>query len=303
MTRRSVHALAAALGLVAVWLINTVAPPAFADGCQGGTLVEYTDSKGQIVQTIRCPAQPPGPSGKGSETRTCNAPSGAAIPCRTEDGVWNAARSCYVEQDSSGVTVAEAPDGDKSGIVMACTHLSGARDYYMVDPAEPAPPDPRQLAQTAISRMELQAIRIGSFPQTLERAAMSLGVVGRNVWMWVDRPSASTFGPVTKSVSAGGYTVTATARVVEVVWDMGNGDKVTCGRGTAYVTTLDRDPASPDCGYRYLKDGHYRISATSRWEIAWSGIGQSGVIPMQLTRTERLDIAEIQVVNVPVGRP
>ncbi len=129
---------------------------------------------------------------------------------------------------------------------------------------------------------------------------MSLGVVGWNVWMWVDGASASTYGPVTKSASAAGYTVTATAQVVEVVWDMGNGDTITCGKGTPYPATTEKDPVSPDCGYLYTHDGRYMITATTRWNITWAGIGQSGVIPMELSASGQLAIAEIQVLNIPV---
>ncbi|WP_461109539.1 hypothetical protein [Tessaracoccus terricola] len=105
-----------------------------------------------------------------------------------------------------------------------------------------------------------------------------------------------------KSASAGGYTVSATAQVTQVVWDMGNGDTVSCGAGTPYPATVEEDPPSPDCGYVYTRDGHYTISATSYWEVAWSGIGQSGVIPLELTTNEQLSVAEIQVVNVPVDQ-
>ncbi|MCC2592481.1 hypothetical protein LKO27_03470 [Tessaracoccus sp. OS52] len=185
-------------------------------------------------------------------------------------------------------------------VLMQCTRQSGLETYYLAERDEPPPPDPGVLAQAAISRMNLSAIRIGSFPHTVDRSPMSLGVVGRNVWMWVDGPSASTFGPITRSVTERGFTVTATASVVEVVWDMGNGDSVNCGGGTPYPASTEDDPASPDCGYLYSSDGHYTLSATAYWEINWVGIGQSGTIPMQLTASEQLSIAEIQVVNIPV---
>ena len=186
---------------------------------------------------------------------------------------------------------------------LVSAQLSGEAFYFWAGSGDPeAAPDPRVLALQAVEYMDLSAVRIGSFPWTVEKSAQSMGVVGWNVWLWVDGASASTFGPITRSASAGGYTVTATGRVSRVVWDMGNGDQVTCGRGTPYPRySADRDPKSPDCGYVYMRDGDYTVSATSYWEVSWSGIGQSGVIPMQLTSTGRVTIAEIQVVNVPVG--
>lgn len=151
--------------------------------------------------------------------------------------------------------------------------------------------------------MNMSAIDIGSYPHTTAQSSESIGVVGWNVWMWVEQASDSTFGPITRSASAGGYTVTATARVAEVVWDMGNGDTVTCGKGTKYTGMGTSDVQSPTCGYTYTDDGDYQISATTHWVIDWTGVGQSGTITMDLvTPTEQLTIAEVQVVNVPVGQ-
>ncbi|RMB57863.1 hypothetical protein EAX62_15540 [Tessaracoccus antarcticus] len=188
-------------------------------------------------------------------------------------------------------------------MIMECSYPgagAAAFQFWVATADAAAAPDPRVLAQTAISRMDLHAIRIGSIPHTVEKSPMSLGVVGWNAWMWVDGASATTYGPVTKSASAGGYTVTATAQVAEVVWNMGNGDTITCGKGTPYPATTEKDPESPDCGYRYTHDGRYTITATTRWNITWVGIGQSGVIPMELSATGVLAIAEIQVLNIPV---
>lgn len=60
-------------------------------------------------------------------------------------------------------------------------------------------------------------------------------VVGMPMWMWAD-PSPTTFGPLSASATAGGVTVTATAKVTTVRWAMGDGTTVTChGPGTPYT--------------------------------------------------------------------
>lgn len=228
-------------------------------------------------------------------------------PCVSGYGVWNAARGCYVQPEDPQPPFTELIwEGRTEGVIMRCVisaAISSATTHFWVSSEDPAAlPDPRVLAQSALEQMDLRPIRIGSFPHTVDRSPMSLGVVGRNVWMWVDGASASTVGPIVKSASAGGYTVTATALVTQVVWDMGNGDTVACGQGTPYPATTEADPVSPDCGYVYTHDGHYTITATSYWELNWSGIGQSGVIPLELTTSEQLSVAEIQVVNVPVSQ-
>lgn len=293
----------ASIVLTSLFLFLGVAAPQRAEAdCTGGAVTDFYDSlSGTVRLSVQCAERSSPAPRRQAESRVCRAPGGGEIPCRTADGVWDGSSSCYTRQDSDGVTVVDAPEGDRTGIVMACTTLGGSRFLYLVQPGDAAPPDPRVLAQTAVSRMRLSAIEIGSFPWTVQKSRESMGVVGWNVWLWVDHPSASTFGPITRSVDVGGFTVTATAEVDEVVWDMGNGDVVRCGRGTPYPRFRSvPDPRSPDCGYVYTRDGDYRISATARWRVRWSGIGESGVIPMELTASGDLTIAEIQVVNVPV---
>ncbi len=149
--------------------------------------------------------------------------------------------------------------------------------------------------------MDLRPITLGTFPLTTENAPSHLGYVGWNTWLWVDDAGEETWGPITRSASEAGYTVTATATVSEVVWDMGNGDTVTCGRGTPWRSTLTRNEASPDCGYVYTRDDEYTITATTYWDVVWSGIGSSGTIELDLSRSGTVRIAEVQVVNVAPG--
>ena len=54
--------------------------------------------------------------------------------------------------------------------------------------------------------------------------------------------------------------------------------------------------ASPDCGYRYTKQGTYTVTATSYWTINWSGIGESGVINQTYTSSVVVTIGELQTV-------
>ncbi len=145
--------------------------------------------------------------------------------------------------------------------------------------------------------MSLDPITMGIFPKSVADDPDSLGYVGWNTWMWADSPSDQTWGPITASASAGGYTVTATAEVDRVVWDMGNGDTVSCGKGTPWRPRFTNNEPSPDCGYVYEQPGRYTITATSYWSVNWSGIGETGVIPLELSDTRELVVAEVQVVT------
>ena len=158
--------------------------------------------------------------------------------------------------------------------------------------------DPRALAQQAISSMTLRApeIRMAPPPGSLS------GLVGLPVWMWVER-SADITGPARASASAAGMTVTAVAQVSQVLWDMGDGNTVTCGLGTPYV--LGAGTASPDCGHIYAQassrhvpgGGPWPITATSRWTITWSGGGASGTETLELTSSSELYVGELHVLN------
>ena len=146
--------------------------------------------------------------------------------------------------------------------------------------------------------MMLRAVDMGTFPKSVADDPNGLGYVGWNVWLWVNEPGPSTWGPVSMSVSEGGFTVTATATVSHVVWEMGNGDSITCDAGTAWDPRLIRNEPSPTCGYQYQREGEYRVTATSHWSVEWAGIGETGTIALELSDTSDFRIAEVQILNV-----
>lgn len=146
---------------------------------------------------------------------------------------------------------------------------------------------PEQVARTLLARIQLQPIDIGLVP----RGADAMTIVGMPVWLWVDEPSRTTWGPAT--ISAGG--VTLTAKVQSVTWDMGDGTTLTCGKGTEWKRGMGGDP-SPTCGHTYEEQGSYTIRARSHWVATWSGYGQSGTIPVTLSSTRQLDVGEVQVI-------
>jgi hypothetical protein len=147
--------------------------------------------------------------------------------------------------------------------------------------------------------MKLTAINIGIAPKAEDGR---IGLVGMPIWMWVANPDAHTWGPATASATAGGITVTATARVRQITWDMGDGHKVTCRTvGTPYKPEYG-NKKSPDCGYVYTTssspkpDHKFKVTATSDWVIEWAGAGQTGTIRLNgLVREAQIAIGEAQV--------
>ncbi|CAL9671222.1 hypothetical protein SUDANB15_07411 (plasmid) [Streptomyces sp. enrichment culture] len=163
-------------------------------------------------------------------------------------------------------------------------------------PGEEAAVDPAVLAQQAVDKMTLLGPDIAS-PRPAGKYT-----VGVPMWLWVNQ-SATTYGPNTASASAGGVTVTATAKVSKIDWRMGDGSTVTCtGPGTPYNGSADM-AKSPTCGHVYsvtsadAPGGKYAVTATSTWTIDWQGGGAAG----QLTEIRQSDvqvaIGEVQVVR------
>ena len=191
-------------------------------------------------------------------------------------------------------------------MIYLCANPYSRRNYSfwaLTQPPGPAAPaDPAVLAQRAVAEMTFHAITIGMVP--LDGIGPDgkpyIGLVGLPTWMWIANPTAETAGPQTRSVTAGGITVTATAKLQSVVWDMGDNrgsaSVVTCGAGTPYQDSYGAKD-SPTCGYRYPKQGTYTITATSHWTVGWSGAGQSGTIPLHFTTTRPITIGEVQVIR------
>ncbi|WP_253868890.1 hypothetical protein [Promicromonospora umidemergens] len=161
-------------------------------------------------------------------------------------------------------------------------------------PEAPPTPDPAELAEQARAQMNLRAIDIGIVP---EDEPGSIGIVGMPQWMWVVDPGRHTMGPITETATAGNFSVTATARVDKIVWNMGDGTTVTCvGSGTPYEDKYDIAD-SPDCGHRYTRQGEYKVTATSYWILQWQGIGDTGTIEFTLEDSTDIVMGEAQVIT------
>ncbi|MGW0778425.1 ATP/GTP-binding protein [Streptomyces sp. NPDC002835] len=164
---------------------------------------------------------------------------------------------------------------------------------------EPEALNPIVLAQQAVDKMRLSGPEIGMAPRL-----GATGLVGMPVWMWTET-GPTTYGPNTASATAGGITVSATAKVSKIVWSMGDGSTVTCaGPGTRYEPAYGKRP-SPTCGHTYSRtsrdesSGRYTVSATSTWVIDWQVTGGASGGQLTETRTSQAEVAigEMQAVG------
>lgn len=118
--------------------------------------------------------------------------------------------------------------------------------------------------------------------------------VGYPIWLSVPgTPMMNT------SASVQGYTVTLAAQRTGITFSMGDGGSVSCTTTTPYATAGAPGQESPDCGYRYQKaskPGRYRVVATSTWDVTWSVLGESGVIPVTKVGGTNLTVGELEAV-------
>ncbi|MBF5082406.1 hypothetical protein [Quadrisphaera sp. INWT6] len=268
----------------------------------------YDVRSGRCLINVLAPGRPRGEStasngsGGGGTARRCYSTwTSKVVPCSDSRGSWSNSRNCYIKQGSD-LPGSLLFGGRTDGAVYSCTPdfgnmLNTAYSFWSATP--PDGPDPAALAQEAITAMGLRAVDIGIVP---DPGQDSVGLVGLPVWMWVDQPSAATFGPMTNSAAAGAVTVTATAHVTRVTWSMGDGDTVSCaGAGTPYTDSAGASP-SPDCGHSYAttsvgQPGNaYTVTATSHWVIDWAGGGAAGQETMDLVATTEIQIGETQAI-------
>lgn len=234
----------------------------------------------------------------------CVDPRGKELPCRDGDAYWSNQKGCYISPYPGGANAFSPTDpiwqgNYPNGAIYICAvpGLLGNQLAFWAaaPPAGPAaPPDPAVLAQQALESMKLRAVQIGIVPENIPG---SVGIIGFPTWMWAADPGESTTGPITRTASAAGYTVTATATLGRIVWNMGDGTSVTCqGAGTAYQDSYGRQ-SSPTCGHTYTRTGTYPVSATSYWDVTWEGIGQTGVIPLDVADATQITMGEVQVLS------
>jgi hypothetical protein len=217
-------------------------------------------------------------------------------------GYWSNAHQCYMHRE-----VPDPPPGDDrwkghtNGSIWACVREQGydAGRHLVTEwvwlPGRPdiVVVDPEVLAYKAVAEMHFAPPLIKTAP-----GAGQIGLVNMPVWMWVNK-TENTWGPISRSATVPGLTVTASAQVVAIDWSMGDGNTVRCkGPGTPYDKTMGVKD-SPTCGHRYTKTSRklpnckYPITATAQWNISWqSTLGDTGQISMTQQAAAQVRIGE-----------
>lgn len=155
--------------------------------------------------------------------------------------------------------------------------------------------------------MNLSMGAIGSTPPTSAQDPGALGSIGLPVWLWIANRADNTTGPIERSASDGGLTVTATGTLDRVEWTLtdANGTvvgSISCEGPNAAGTPYDgRDTAepSPTCGFGAglnQTPGNLTLTGTAYWSVQWQGGNQSGSIDVPAQSNEaQIRIGETQI--------
>lgn len=301
--------LSRALLVPAFALALALAPvPARADGPV--TCAQPDPLTGVCIVDIPAPTPSPGamPTGGAPErgpAPKCTRYPDIAVPCSSLAlGFWSNSLKVYCRlanpQPPTSADIWKGQKG-KGGAIFDCTDPFSGGNFRTGQLWLPQAPgntvSPEEAAQAVVRRMDLRAADVGIVP---EDKPGSIGAVGAPVYMWT-KPGRATFGPQVLTGSSGGVTITATAKVDRIVWDLGDGARVTCRTpGTVYQDSFGFND-SPDCGHRYTKtsagkpNNAYPITATSYWVVDWTGPGgSSGRITLDLVSSTNIVVGELQ---------
>lgn len=231
------------------------------------------------------------------------------VPCTIAGLGWfNSSNGCYYTP--TPIPPFGDPHAGEEGkwYTVTCGMYNGGpvvtADVWVAGAALQPPPDPEELARRALATITLKGADIhlsanqSRDPDAAPGAAGSGGLVHLPVWMWTE-VTPNTWGPISASASEGGLTVTITAKVEKIVWNMGDRQpaQVCTSPGTPFRRG-DGGTESPTCGHVYQAPADpYQVTATSHWRVDWSGGGQSGVIPQTRTAGTTVVIGQLGTVN------
>lgn len=262
------------------------------------------------------PRPPAEEGGGGGSSEGCFTSTGHEVDCETEWGVWTG--SCY-ERPKDPQPPYEDPiwGGRTEGVIVECTIALDPTDWtgatvvttarWAATASGAVGPSPLELAERAVAAMNLDMGTIGTTPP----AGTNPSLVGLPIWLWVTNPAENTTGPITRSETDGGLTVSATGTLDRIEYEMRDNAtgavvaSVTCAGDAAAGTPYDpsyEDAPSPTCGIQPEENqsvGTYTITGDAYWSVEWSGGGQQGTInvPVQSSSIQ-LEVDQLQVIQV-----
>jgi hypothetical protein len=179
-----------------------------------------------------------------------------------------------------------------------------SNDPVWVGTADPAP-SRTELEDAVRLRVSgvVTAPEVGLFPGGRKRPEVpdAMGLVNVPAWFWAEDPGPGIVADETVTTTVGSYTLAATVKFRHTVYDSGDDDIVDCysigwdPRGQIHQPTVP----SNGCYHTYYHKGDYHVTATTYFDVEWTGAGQHGTITgLSVKREADYHIGEIRVVIV-----
>lgn len=141
----------------------------------------------------------------------------------------------------------------------------------------------------AVDQLAVKTPELGSAPCS---GAGCSGAVGVPIWLWTQP-----WEPKSSTVSIDGVSITATARISSITWDLGDGRDVVCSTpGTPFDVSMGWGE-SPDCGaagYQTPSEA-YTITARATWDVTWTG-AETGQTTLTSSAARQIRVGEYQSV-------
>jgi len=172
------------------------------------------------------------------------------------------------------------PNGATDGVwvVPYCSgggYVNPMRPEWVSNAQPAAATSPATVARQASARLPLPQGVIRMSPD-----ARQPQIVNERTWLWID---PAVWRSVTATASVGAVSATATATPSQVVWSLGDGDRVTCdGPGVPYDASRAETAQDTSCTYVWPRgsatesSGTFTVSVTIVWHVSWTAIGAPG---------------------------
>jgi hypothetical protein len=282
-----------AITSLSVLFVSSAAWGSDTSGGFSGTSAGATAGNGQVTVQAGQVQVPPASPGGSSKNSSSGKPTPASIYVCTTTPASPAAQKL--------LGVGGATPGE--WVVYACPGavLNGALPFeWLPTAAPPVALNVGLLALQAESKLPLASPTIETAPPS-----GTPQLVGVPTWLWID---SGPWQDMSATATAGMVVATATAIPAKVVWNMGDGNQVTCdGPGTVY------DPSTPnaatDCSHTWTQpsssatNGEFTVTATVYWQVAWTAAGAPGGGTFGLvagpTTQQEVRVTESQAINTP----
>lgn len=247
-----------------------------------------------------------GGGGDGPVRPPCNLgpPEYHGVPCdNTVGGPWSNEHQCYVLKSVVQPDPSD-PIWQEEGALYDCMGITKDHETFAKAPFWAEEPPTTETGgnlikdlQTAVG-LQFRAMRPGVAPSPIPTSGTQwdgwrMAPVGTNVWMWPREPDGSTWGPIRVEDESTGYFVKA--GVTHVVWEMGDGTKVRCGKSEPYQPWMFR--RDPQCGHKYEKPGNYLVKVHTFWSIDYRDAAGNGHTDLKFTDQLWVRVGESQVVS------